>query len=971
MNACNSKTAFVLSLLSLWSAATSGWAQGQAIYSDSLQNGWQNWGWTQINYNNASPVHSGSLSISVTITQGWQGIYIAHGAFDCSTFADLVFWINGGASGGQQLQIQGNAGGTPQTAVTLATPTVNTWTRYTISLASIGVANRADMDGFWIQGINTAQPTFYLDDIVLATNSTQPPTVTITAPPNGSNYSAPANISLTASVTPNGHSITKVQFYSGINLLNEDSTAPYSFTWTNVDIGNYNLLARVTYDLGASVDSPAVNVTVTGSTAVSIKVDAQANRHPISPLIYGVAFASAASDLAGMNCPIHRSGGNSETRYNWQLNAHNHGADWYFESIADGSATSAATADTFVSTSKNGGAQAMLTIPMIGWSPKVGAARAKLASYSTNKYGPQAGTDWQWMSNAGNGIGTNLTLHTSWLITTNDPNDANFSTNSLFQQAFVQHLTNRWGLSTNAGVSYYLMDNEQSLWFSTHQDVHPIGPTMQEIRDKFFDYAGKVKAVDPNALVAAPEEWGWNGYLYSGYDQQWSGARSDWNPAHFPDRGTNGGWDYCPWLLNQFYQRATNTNQRLLDYFTLHCYPQSGEFSSTDVSTSIQLLRNRSTRQLWDTNYVDPSWIKSIVMLIPRMKNWVAAYYPGTKIGITEYNWGADGYINGATAQADILGIFGRESLDLGTRWTSPTSGTPTYNAFKMFRNYDGNKAGFGDISVSATGPNPDNVSIFAAERSSDGALTIMVINKQLTAGARPTINLTNFTHAGSAQVWQLTAANTIVRLSDLSFTGSTITNNLPAQSITLFILPAAMVVGRASSPNPSHYSTNVAVDTRLSWTAGTNATSHLVFFGATSNAVVNATTNSPEFKGILASCNYTPGTLRSSGRFYWRIDEMAGVYATTGSVWTFATVVDPGARLPVVGGLGSDDSFVITIPSLIGQTYRVERTDSLSPASWSTVADNLAGTGDAIPITDPGASLQTQRFHRVRLLPP
>ena len=59
-------------------------------------------------------------------------------------------------------------------------------------------------------------------------------------------------------------------------------------------------------------------------------------------------------------------------------------------------------------------------------------------------------------------------------------------------------------------------------------------------------------------------------------------------------------------------------------------------------------------------------------MLIPRMKNWVATYYPGTKIGITEYNWGAEGHINGATAQADILGIFGREGLDLATRWTTP-----------------------------------------------------------------------------------------------------------------------------------------------------------------------------------------------------------------------------------------------------------------------------------------------------------
>ena len=407
--ACNSKSAFSVSLLFFLAAVTGGWTQDQAIYTDTLQNGWLDWGWTQINYNNTSPVHSGSLSISVTITQGWQGIYIAHNAFNCSTYTNLVFWINGGASGGQQLQIQGHAAGAPQTAFTLTAPTANTWARYTVSLASIGVANRTDMDGFWIQGINAAQPTFYLDDIVLATNSTSPPTVTMTEPTNSSTYSEPANIGLAASVTPNGHSITKVQFYSGINLLNEDSTSPYSFTWTNVDIGNYSLFARVIYDSGASVDSSAVNVTVTGNTAVSFTVDAQVNRHPISPLIYGVAFASAASDLAGMNCPVHRSGGNSETRYNWQLNAHNHGADWYFESIDDGSATPAATADTFVSTSKSGGAQAMLTIPMIGWPPKLGAGRAKLASYSTNKYGPQAGTDWQWMSNAGNGIGTNLT----------------------------------------------------------------------------------------------------------------------------------------------------------------------------------------------------------------------------------------------------------------------------------------------------------------------------------------------------------------------------------------------------------------------------------------------------------------------------------------------------------------------------------------------------------------------------------
>jgi hypothetical protein len=878
------KSAFSLSLL-VFCSAIPGLAQtNQPIYTDSLQNGWQNWSWgSTINFANTSPVHSGSSSISITITNGYAGLYLEHADFDSTPYTNLTFWVHGGTSGGQPLGVRATLGGTVTTSPYNFSPTAGTWQQITVPLSSLGVASQPNLDGIWIQSQSgSALSTFYVDNITLVGSSTPPVT----------------------------------------------------------------------------------------NTPVAITVDAQLNRHSISPLIYGVAFASAASDLAGMNCPVHRSGGNSETRYNWQLNAHNHAADWYFESIDDGSATPAATADTFISTSKSGGAQAMLTIPMIGWPPILGAGRAKLASYSTNKYGPQAGTDWQWMPNAGNGIGTNYTTHASWLITTNNPNDASFPTNSLFQQAFVQHLTNRWGLSTNGGVRYYLMDNEHSIWFSTHQDVHPVGPTMQEIRDKFFDYAGKVKAVDPNALVAAPEEWGWSGYFYSGYDQQWSGAHSDWNPAHYPDRGTNGGWDYCPWLLNQFYQRATNTNQRLLDYFTLHCYPQSGE-SGSDVSTTMQLLRNRSTRQLWDTNYVDPSWINSIIMLIPRMKGWVATCYPGTKIGITEYDWGADGYINGATAQADILGIFGREGLDLGTRWTSPTSGTPTYNAFKMYRNYDANKSTFGDTSVSATGPNPDNVSTFAAVRTSDGALTLMVINKQLTATATATISLTNFLPAGTAQVWQLTSANSITRLSDISFSGSTFTSTVPVQSITLFVLPAAILAGPASNPNPAHCCTNVAINAGLSWTPGTNATSHRLFFGVTSNAVANATTNSPEFKGTLATTNYTPGTLASSGRFFWRVDEMAGIYATTGPVWTFATAINPNDAFPLIGGLGSGDSFVITFPSQIGQTYRVERTDSLTPTAWSAIAYNVPGTGYEIAIPDTGVSLQAQQFYRVLILPP
>jgi len=335
------------------------------------------------------------------------------------------------------------------------------------------------------------------------------------------------------------------------------------------------------------------------------------------------------------------------------------------------------------------------------------------------------------------------------------------------------------------------MDNEHSIWFSTHQDIHPVGPTMLEIWTKMLATASMVKSNDPNVLVLGPEEWGWSGYLYSGYDQQWSGQHGDYNPAHYPDRATNGGWDYMPWLLNQFYQYNTNTGQRLLDYFTLHCYPQESGVGGDDISTATELLRNQSTRQFWDSNYVDPSWINSVIMLIPRMKSWVSTYYPGTKLGITEYNWGAEGSINGATAQADLLGIFGWQALDLATRWTVPATNSPTYLAMKIYRNYDGNNSVFGDTSISATGTNPDDISTFAAVRSADGALTVMIINKQLTGLQPMTMTITNFHSSGMAQVWQLASSNVITRLANLSLAGNSLSNALPPQSITLFVLPA------------------------------------------------------------------------------------------------------------------------------------------------------------------------------------
>jgi Glycoside hydrolase family 44 len=517
------------------------------------------------------------------------------------------------------------------------------------------------------------------------------------------------------------------------------------------------------------------------NTPIQVLVDAKADVHPISKYVYGAAFASQAQ-AAEMNLPINRSGGNSTTRYNWQLNAYNHAADYYFESIAESSSTPAADIDSFVSDSTSAGAVAMVTTPMIGWAPKLGPNRAKLASYSIAKYGPQTGSDASYFPDAGNGISAANKTPITW----NDPNDANTPVDVTFEKGMVQHLVSKWGGAAGGGPAWYLMDNEVSLWHSTHQDVHPKGATMVEIRDKVLQYAAMVKSVDPAARVAAPEEWGWPGYFYSGADQQ-AAAANGW--SSFPDRAAHGNEDYLAWLLDQWRADETMNGRRLVDALTVHYYPQEGEDGS-DVSTTMQLRRNRSTRSLWDQNYTDTSWIADKVMLGPRLKALVASHYPGLEIGLTEYSWGAESSPNGATAQADVLGILGREGFDIATRWTTPPTGSPAYNAFKMYRNYDGKKSAFGDQNVRATVPNPDNLAAFAATRSSDGALTIMLVNKQLTGVQPADVSIANFSAGATAHVWQLAATGVIQDAGTNAVAGGALHLNLPPQSVTLVVVP-------------------------------------------------------------------------------------------------------------------------------------------------------------------------------------
>jgi len=146
------------------------------IYADSLVNGWQNNSYdVTLNYANTSPIYDGSDSISVTITSAYGGIQLKHSSVTNTAFASLSFWLHGGVSGGQQLQMYGNLSTGGQSArYHLAAPSANTWQQYTVSLTALGVANVTNFTGFAIQdAAGSTESTFYLDDLQL--NAVVPP----------------------------------------------------------------------------------------------------------------------------------------------------------------------------------------------------------------------------------------------------------------------------------------------------------------------------------------------------------------------------------------------------------------------------------------------------------------------------------------------------------------------------------------------------------------------------------------------------------------------------------------------------------------------------------------------------------------------------------------------------------------------------------------------------------------------------
>ncbi|HET9049758.1 MAG TPA: glycoside hydrolase family 44 protein [Chiayiivirga sp.] len=533
----------------------------------------------------------------------------------------------------------------------------------------------------------------------------------------------------------------------------------------------------------------ALALTGTAGAAVTVNVDSHADVRALSPLIFGVNYGDDARN-AQIGYPLRRWGGNSTTRYNWQVDVHSTAADWYFENIPGASDRSQVpplgnAADAFIGATLGYGADVLLTIPTIGWTPRADSPKNHpyFAGFSVIKYGAQQSTD-PWDPDAGDGI----RLSNGQPITGNDPTDTSTQVTPSFWQDWINHLKSTFGAAGTGGVRFYALDNEVMLWNSTHRDVHPDPTTYDETWAKALAYGAAIKQTDPSAQVLGPVTWGYCDLFGSGAD----------NCAEGADRDAHGGLPFVAWYLQQVCAHPLAGGARVVDYLDLHYYPQGNNVSmSDDDSAATAQRRLRALKELYDPNWVSESWLSDLgdfdsnhyskPNLIPRARAWIDQYCPGTKLAITEYRWGNDGTASGAVAQAELFGIFAREGVDMATRWVAPEADTRVERAFTLFLNYDGNGGRVSGNSVRTVSGNVDQVGAYAFVGSGE---RIMVLLTNKTA-ATQTVSV-NFASSPGAQ-WHLYGFDTnqgVHAISNGTLAGNSITfNALPAMSANLLVI--------------------------------------------------------------------------------------------------------------------------------------------------------------------------------------
>jgi len=375
----------------------------------------------------------------------------------------------------------------------------------------------------------------------------------------------------------------------------------------------------------------------------------------------------------------------------------------------------------------------------------------------------------------------------------------------VYQDEYINFLDQTYpGAFANTNTPIMVnLDNEPDLWQHTHARLRGDGnpatqagttATYAEMIQRTVEYASAAKDVNSAVQILGPVSYGWQGYV------------------RFQDAADANNRDFLDFYLAEMAAAGTTAGRRLLDVLDVHWYPEARGACAANpmdgcrisdaagvAEAAVVAARVAAPRSLWDSTYRENSWIQQSlgngqgINLLPRLEDKISANYPGTKLAITEYNYGGANHISGAIAQADVLGIFGREALYAATLWPLEVNNGFIYGGFDAFRNYDGANGSFGDTSVRATNSDVATTSVYASVDAANPArMVIVAINK--TAGAKTAgIAITHTVPFHTAQIYTVSGTSPAGAPVAAAAVNITQTNafqySMPANSVTTLVL--------------------------------------------------------------------------------------------------------------------------------------------------------------------------------------
>lgn len=514
-----------------------------------------------------------------------------------------------------------------------------------------------------------------------------------------------------------------------------------------------------------------VAVVVADGGGLSLEVDPAKKIGTISPYVYGIN----SQQTEGLGETVRRMGGNRQTAYNWENNASNAGSD--YRHVSDDWPCTvlkytncnepAAQFLDFAAENKRHSVESLATVPLLDYvaadknhevAESEKAPSKRWDRSEPHKNGPYAATP-----DLGDGV--------------------------VYQDEFVNFLVRKLGKAADGGIKFYSLDNEPGLWPSTHPRIHPDKTTYHEMISRTEATAVQLTSIDPTAIVLGGVMYGWKEYesLQEAPDSKELNA----------EYGT-----YVDYYLAQMNELERKHHRRLVHVLDFHWYPEArGTKRITDPDTSPKTVdaRLQAPRALWDPTYREKSWIdeqlKKAIQLIPWMKEKIAKRYPGTKLSLSEYDFGAGGHISGGLAQVDLLGVLGREGVYLANYWGSGAGNgeMPPYiaAAFRLYRNYDGKGDVFGDTAVTAKVPDVAKTSVYAAVDSKrPDELTVIVINKDQRTKYSGHIAIAGPAAYTTARVFRLDPTSPQIQAvaQPIAIRGNQIEYSLPPLTATLFV---------------------------------------------------------------------------------------------------------------------------------------------------------------------------------------